>query len=70
MNRTKKILVEELRVGMFISDLNAPYMDHPFLRNRFMVEDDKTIEKIKESGIRSVYIDPSKGTDEPNAPAY
>jgi putative nucleotidyltransferase with HDIG domain len=70
MNNTKKILVEELKTGMYISDLNAPYIDHPFFYNHFIIENEKTIEKIKECGIRSVYIDPSKGMDEPNAPTY
>lgn len=70
MEHSKKILTEELKIGMYISDLNAPYIDHPFFRNRFMIEDEETIQKIKASGIRSVYIDPAKGLDEPNAPTY
>ena len=70
MENWKKILVEELKVGMYISDMNAPYMDYPFFRTRFMIKDDETIEKIKSSGIRSVYIDPSKGIDAPHALTY
>lgn len=70
MDHTKKVLVEELKVGMYIADLNAPYIDHPFIRNRFMITDEKTIKKIKDSGIMTVYIDPTKGLDEPNAPTY
>jgi putative nucleotidyltransferase with HDIG domain len=64
----KKISVEQLKPGMFVADLGAAWMDHPFLRNQFAVKDDATVRKIIESGIREVYIDPLQGLDVADAP--
>jgi len=61
----KKINVADLRVGMFVEDLNCGWMDHPFLRSRIALERDDQIEKIREAGIREVYIDPTRGLDAP-----
>ncbi len=59
----KRIHVSDLRVGMFIHDLNCDWMSHPFLRNRFHVENDADIAKIIDAGIHEVYIDTSRGMD-------
>ena len=64
----KKIAVAELKPGMYIADLGAGWMDHPFVRNHFPVNDEETIRKIVSSGIREVYIDPGKGLDVADAP--
>lgn len=65
---SKKISVEQLKPGMFIADLGAAWMDHPFLRSQFAVKDEATIAKILETGIREVYIDPRQGLDVADAP--
>ena len=70
MKKIKKILVEQLKVGMYISDLDEGYMDHPFILSRFQVKDDGVIRKLIDAGIRAVYIDTSKGLDVPDAPSY
>lgn len=64
----KKITIEQLRPGMFIADLGADWMEHPFVRNQFAVRDEETIRKIAASGIKAVYIDPAKGLDVADAP--
>jgi putative nucleotidyltransferase with HDIG domain len=64
----KKIPIGQLKPGMFIADLGAAWMDHPFLRNQFAVKDEATVRKITECGIREVYIDPTKGLDVADAP--
>ena len=65
---SKKIAIAQLRPGMYIADLGAGWMDHPFVRNQFAVNDEATIRKIAECGIREVYIDPAKGLDVADAP--
>lgn len=65
---SKKIPVEQLTPGMYIADLGAGWMDHPFLRSSFAVTDEATVAKIVGCGIREVYIDPSRGIDVANAP--
>ncbi len=64
----KKITVEQLKPGMYVSDLGADWMDHPFLRSQFAVKDEATIRKIVDTGIREVYIDPARGLDVADAP--
>lgn len=61
----KKISVSELRVGMFVQDLNCGWMDHPFLRSQLPLANEAQIAKIRDAGIREVYIDVQRGIDGP-----
>lgn len=63
----KCIDVNDLKVGMYIHDLNCDWMSHPFLVNRFKVKDESEIRKIADAGIHEVYIDTRKGMDLPSA---
>ena len=53
---------------MFVHDLNVDWMAHPFLRQRFLVQDEAAISKIRAAGIKDLYIDTARGTDVPDAP--
>ncbi|WP_157669418.1 HD-GYP domain-containing protein [Chitinibacter sp. GC72] len=64
----KKIPSEAIRVGMFIHDLNVDWMNHPFVRNKFLISDDNALAQIAATGVREVYIDTSRGLDMPDAP--
>ncbi|QLI81984.1 HD-GYP domain-containing protein [Chitinibacter fontanus] len=64
----KKIPSEAIRVGMFIHDLNVDWMNHPFVRNQFVITDDAAIAQIMATGVREVYIDTERGLDMPDAP--
>lgn len=64
----KKITSSDLRVGMYIHEMDCDWLSHPFLKNQFKVGSDTQIEKICESGIHYVYIDTEKGIDLPDAP--
>ena len=59
----KRIRRDQLKIGMYIHDLNCSWVDHPFLLNSLKVEDEKTIAKIAEIGIGELFIDTSKGLD-------
>jgi putative nucleotidyltransferase with HDIG domain len=59
----KKVRKQDLKLGMFIHDLNCGWMDHSFLRNSFMLRKESDLEKIAKSGITEVYIDTQKGMD-------
>lgn len=59
----KRIDVKQLRVGMYIHDLNCSWLDHPFARSRFEVKQQSIIAKIRAIGIREVYIDTDRGVD-------
>lgn len=64
----KKIPTGELRVGMFIHDLDCKWMEHPFLVSRFTLKNAQMIQKIASAGIRHVYIDVNQGLDVDAAP--
>jgi len=57
----KKIKIEELKVGMFIVDLDRSWFKHPFLMNQKKITSQEQIEKLKAYGILEVYVDPEKG---------
>jgi HD-GYP domain-containing protein (c-di-GMP phosphodiesterase class II) len=64
----KQIRTEQLKPGMYIHDLNCGWLDHPFVSSTFKVQDQATIDKIINLGIRELYIDTVKGADVRAAP--
>lgn len=67
----KKIPVAALRVGMFVSDFNASWLNHPFLFNRMLIASAEEVAKVHESGVSELFIDTDKGLDvaaEPDLP--
>ncbi len=54
---TVKVKVGELQVGMFIERLGRSWLRHPFAFESGFVEDEKTIESLKEWGVRHVFVD-------------
>lgn len=67
--KLKKIGVGQLRPGMFIHELCGSWMDHPFWRTKFLLDDPDDIRRIRESGITQVWIDTGAGLDTPDAEA-
>lgn len=59
----KRISVSDLRVGMFLQELGGAWLDHPFWRSSFKIDDAQTLQKIRASGIREAWIDTGKGLD-------
>jgi putative nucleotidyltransferase with HDIG domain len=59
----KKIPIDQLKIGMFIHDLNCSWIDHPFARNRFMVDRVEILSRILEAGVVEVSIDTALGSD-------
>jgi putative nucleotidyltransferase with HDIG domain len=65
----KKIPVARLKLGMYVHDLNCDWMNHPFLRNQFLIEDADMLRKIAEARIDEIYIDTDRGVDVADEPA-
>ena len=63
----KKISVQQLRVGMHLKQFCGSWMDHPFWRTGFVIDDPKDIELILASRIKDVWIDCGLGLDVPEA---
>jgi len=65
----KKIPVQELKLGMYVHDLNVDWMSHPFLRDQFLLSDEADLIKIASLGVHEIYIDTDRGLDaSSNAP--
>jgi len=59
----KLIPVSKLRVGMYVHDLNRDWIEHNFLRNRFLIKNEKTLQQILALGEGEISIDTSRGAD-------
>jgi putative nucleotidyltransferase with HDIG domain len=59
----KKIAVEHLQLGMHIHEFCGSWMDHPFWRTKFVLDDPEDLRQIRACGIKEVWIDVQKGLD-------
>jgi HD-GYP domain-containing protein (c-di-GMP phosphodiesterase class II) len=59
----KTVPIQQLRVGMFLHQLAGSWMEHPFLRSRFLLRAENDVAKLRETGIREVVIDTDRGLD-------
>ena len=58
---TTKVFTHELKVGMFVTDLDRPWVDTPFLLQGFLIEDDKQIAELRRH-CEYVIIDRARST--------
>lgn len=56
-----EVLTQDLRRGMFVEDLDRPWLDTPFLIQGFLLDDDGDIETLKQL-CHHVYVDPMRST--------
>ncbi|MBN9368500.1 MAG: HD-GYP domain-containing protein [Comamonadaceae bacterium] len=59
----KRIHVEDLTLGMYLHEFCGSWMEHPFWRTRFLLEDPKDLERIHSTAVQEVWIDVSRGKD-------
>jgi HD-GYP domain-containing protein (c-di-GMP phosphodiesterase class II) len=72
----KQFSVDELAVGMFVSALDRPWLDTPFLVQGFLIEDEETLAQLRQT-CRQVTVDLSRSASDdgdcagidPRAPA-
>lgn len=55
----REISVDELRVGMYVAQLDRPWTDTPFMFQGFVLRTDKQLEALKKY-CKKVYVDPEK----------
>ncbi|UCZ55792.1 HD-GYP domain-containing protein [Desulfurispirillum indicum] len=55
-----KITIAQLEPGMYVHDLSSEWTDVPFGK-RFLVTDQGMVERIRDFGIRELYVDTLKG---------
>jgi hypothetical protein len=59
----KEIGVGQVRLGMFVHEFSGAWIEHPFWRSRFTLDDQGDLGKIRDCGLRSLWIDTAKGLD-------
>ncbi|MFC3115647.1 HD-GYP domain-containing protein [Cellvibrio fontiphilus] len=59
----KRIAVKDIKLGMFICEFCGSWMEHPFWKTRFLLDDEKDLLAIQASGIKELWIDVSQGID-------
>jgi putative nucleotidyltransferase with HDIG domain len=59
----KRIAVTQVRLGMYIQELGGSWIDHPFWRKSFKLEDPAMLKALQTSPIKDLVIDVSKGLD-------
>lgn len=50
-------------MGMHLHAFEGAWVDHPFWRTRFVIQDEATLRKVTDSGVRECWIDVAKGLD-------
>ena len=63
----KKIKISDVRLGMFIDSLCGNWIDHPFWKKSFLLDQQKDMDSLLGSGTRELWIDTDRGADVENA---
>ncbi|WP_119155273.1 HD-GYP domain-containing protein [Caldimonas tepidiphila] len=64
----KRIPIAQLRPGMHVHELCSSWLDHPFWRSSFRVDDATDLRRLAESGVSECWIDTDRGLDVASAP--
>ena len=59
----KKINVSEIRLGMYIDSLCGSWINHPFWKKSFLLEQQKDMEALQACGTKELWIDTERGED-------
>ncbi|TDK68083.1 HD-GYP domain-containing protein [Sapientia aquatica] len=59
----KKINIQQLRQGMFVHEFCGSWIDHPFWKKSFLIENQDTFNSIVSSNIAELIINTAKGLD-------
>ena len=60
-----RVGTKDLKLGMFLHSLEGSWLEHPFWRSRFLLENQDQLEQIRSSGIAWAMIDDRKGAGPP-----
>lgn len=63
MSKLKKIMVSDLRVGMFLHGFDGPWLKHPFWKSKYLVSELADLRAAQNSGVQCCWIDTAKGDD-------
>jgi len=63
----KLINAKQLTLGMYVHKFEGSWLNHPFWRSAFLLEDQKDLDAILASGVSELWIDLSRGCGLPAA---
>ena len=66
----KEIEIKQLRIGMYVDELNCSWLDHPFAKNKFSISTIEDLKKIRALGVQTIKIDTVKGFDIEEEPEH
>ena len=61
----KRVAPSAVCLGMYVQDLNMPWMEHGFLRARFWVTDEATLQRVRALDAAYVVVDASRDRGQP-----
>jgi putative nucleotidyltransferase with HDIG domain len=61
----KRITIDRLAVGMYITEFCGSWIDHPFWRAKFVVASEADLRRIAGASVRELVIDTERGLDLP-----
>jgi putative nucleotidyltransferase with HDIG domain len=59
----KTVTTDQVMLGMHIHALKGAWVDHPFWKTKFVLQDPADLKKLQDSGVKEVVIDVTKGLD-------
>ena len=59
----KRIHIQHLTLGMYLHEFCGSWIDHPFWRAKFLLNDPKDLARIQATAIQEIWIDTDKGLD-------
>lgn len=59
----KKIPVSHASLGMYVHELCGSWMDHPFWKSGFLLEEAQDLVRLQKSSVTEIWIDTAKGLD-------
>lgn len=60
---SRKIPIQKLKTGMFVEELDRPWIDTPFFFHKKLIKNQEHIDKLVGHGIQHVTINTDKGAD-------
>ena len=65
----QSIAIDDVKVGMYVHSLGKNWLKHDFVLSHFLIDDNETLKKLKNSKLKTVVIDTEKSLDIGNLPS-
>ncbi|MGE0483345.1 MAG: HD-GYP domain-containing protein [Gammaproteobacteria bacterium] len=66
----RRVATDQLRLGMYVTELCGSWMDHPFWNTKFKLDNPADLETLRNSAVSEVWIDTARGLDVADEPVH